>query len=85
VNENCTSVLLTPRLRRPLIIGIGLAMFQQITGINTVIYFAPTKHKAVAPAAICFGTARGMDTGETATETPPPAMARRYRVALSYA
>ena len=35
------SELLTPRLRRPLIIGIGLAMFQQITGINTVIYFAP--------------------------------------------
>ena len=34
--------LLAPRLRRPLIIGIGLAMFQQITGINTVIYFAPT-------------------------------------------
>jgi hypothetical protein len=25
--------LLAPRLRRPLIIGIGLAMFQQITGI----------------------------------------------------
>jgi SP family galactose:H+ symporter-like MFS transporter len=36
------SELLSPRLRRPLIIGIGLAMFQQITGINTVIYFAPT-------------------------------------------
>lgn len=35
------SELLSPRLRRPLIIGIGLAMFQQITGINTVIYFAP--------------------------------------------
>lgn len=34
--------LLSPRLRRPLIIGIGLAMFHQITGINTVIYFAPT-------------------------------------------
>jgi MFS transporter, SP family, galactose:H+ symporter len=34
--------LLAPRLRRPLVIGIGLAMFQQITGINTVIYFAPT-------------------------------------------
>jgi sugar porter (SP) family MFS transporter len=32
----------TARLRRPLIIGVGLAMFQQITGINTVIYFAPT-------------------------------------------
>ena len=36
------SELVSPRLRRPLIIGIGLAMFQQITGINTVIYFAPT-------------------------------------------
>ena len=34
--------LLSARLRRPLIIGVGLAMFQQITGINTVIYFAPT-------------------------------------------
>lgn len=35
------SELLSARLRRPLVIGIGLAMFQQITGINTVIYFAP--------------------------------------------
>jgi MFS transporter, SP family, galactose:H+ symporter len=34
------SELLSPRLRRPLIIGIGLAMFEQITGINTLIYFA---------------------------------------------
>jgi MFS transporter, SP family, galactose:H+ symporter len=33
--------LLSARLRIPLIIGVGLAMFQQITGINTVIYFAP--------------------------------------------
>ncbi len=35
------SALLLPALRRPLIVGIGLAIFQQITGINTVIYFAP--------------------------------------------
>ena len=35
------SALLAPRMRMPLIIGMGLAMFQQITGINTVIYFAP--------------------------------------------
>ena len=34
--------LLTPRLRMPLIIGLGLAIFQQVTGINTVIYYAPT-------------------------------------------
>jgi sugar porter (SP) family MFS transporter len=35
------SGLLAPHLRPALIMGIGLAMFQQITGTNTVIYFAP--------------------------------------------
>ena len=35
------SALLAPELRPALIVGVGLAMFQQITGINTVIYFAP--------------------------------------------
>ncbi len=34
--------LLVPYVRPALIIGIGLAIFQQITGINTVIYYAPT-------------------------------------------
>jgi MFS transporter, SP family, galactose:H+ symporter len=34
--------LLDPRIRTALIIGIGLAAFQQLTGINTVIYYAPT-------------------------------------------
>jgi SP family galactose:H+ symporter-like MFS transporter len=34
--------LIRPALRMPLIVGIGLAVFQQITGINTVIYYAPT-------------------------------------------
>ncbi len=37
--------LLEPSLRMPLIVGLGLAAFQQITGINTVIYYAPTIFK----------------------------------------
>lgn len=34
--------LFRPSLRMPLIVGLGLSVFQQITGINTVIYYAPT-------------------------------------------
>jgi sugar porter (SP) family MFS transporter len=29
-----------PSLRKPLMIGVGLAVFQQITGINAIIYYA---------------------------------------------
>jgi sugar porter (SP) family MFS transporter len=36
------SDLLSSALRMPMIVGIGLAVLQQATGINTVIYFAPT-------------------------------------------
>jgi sugar porter (SP) family MFS transporter len=32
--------------RMPLVVGVGLAIFQQVTGINTVIYFAPTIFQA---------------------------------------
>ena len=34
--------LLTPALRPAMIVGVGLAIAQQVTGINTVIYYAPT-------------------------------------------
>ena len=33
--------LWNPRLKKALIIGLGLNIFQQITGINVIIYYAP--------------------------------------------
>ncbi len=35
------SELLMPGLRPALIVGVGLAVLQQVTGINTIIYYAP--------------------------------------------
>ena len=34
--------LLVPFARRALLVGLGLGIFQQVIGINTVIYYAPT-------------------------------------------
>ncbi|WP_200891343.1 sugar porter family MFS transporter [Acidithrix ferrooxidans] len=34
--------LLNPKIRGALTVGILLAIFQQVTGINTIIYYAPT-------------------------------------------
>jgi sugar porter (SP) family MFS transporter len=34
--------VLNPALRHVMIVGVALAVFQQVTGINTIIYYAPT-------------------------------------------
>jgi len=44
--------LLAPELRPALLVGIGLAVFQQVTGINTIIYYAPQIFEAAG-----FGSA----------------------------
>lgn len=49
-----------PRWRRPLVVGLGLAIFQQITGINAIIYYADEIF-----AAAGFGTT----TQQTAATT----------------
>ncbi len=40
--ESSYRELLKPAVRRALSVGVMLAIFQQITGINTVLYYAPT-------------------------------------------
>jgi sugar porter (SP) family MFS transporter len=46
------SDLLLPALRPALIIGIFLGIFQQITGINTIIYYAPNIIRAAGISSI---------------------------------
>ena len=48
--------LLRPGVRPMLIVGLGLAIFQQIIGINTIIYYAPT---ILAAAGVKTGSAIG--------------------------
>jgi sugar porter (SP) family MFS transporter len=42
LRERLAAVTRTRALRRVLLIGVGLAFLQQVTGINTIIYYAPT-------------------------------------------
>lgn len=45
-NNDSWKVLLLPNLRRALVVGIGLSVFQQITGINAILYYAPEIFKS---------------------------------------
>ncbi len=53
LNEESGTVseLFAPGLRRALIIGIVLALFSQITGINAIIYYAPEIFKSAGLAS----------------------------------
>ena len=44
--------LLAPWVRPMLVVGVGLAVFQQFVGINTVIYYAPTIIKSTGLADV---------------------------------
>jgi sugar porter (SP) family MFS transporter len=41
-HEGSARDLISPRVRPLLLVGVLLAVFQQVTGINTVIYYAPS-------------------------------------------
>jgi sugar porter (SP) family MFS transporter len=48
--------LWSPRLRRPLLVGIALAILQQVTGINVFLYFGATIFKSLSAST-------GVDAG----------------------
>ena len=56
------SELFSATVRPALVIGVGLAIFQQITGINTVIYYAPTiiQSAGISSAAVAILATAGI-------------------------
>ena len=51
------AVAFSKRWRTPLIIGVGLALFQQITGINAIIYYADKIFDAAGFTSVASQTA----------------------------
>ena len=51
--------LLQPQLRPMLIVGVGLAAFQQLVGINTVIYYAPDLSLDIVRSGMDVSSGRG--------------------------
>ncbi len=56
------SELLAPTIRPALVVGMGLAVLQQVTGINTVIYYAPEIFESAgfASAQAALGATMGI-------------------------
>lgn len=52
VEQGGFSVLLQPWVRPALVVGIGLAIVQQATGINAVLYYAPTVFNSIGLQAV---------------------------------
>ncbi len=57
------SELLKPSLRPAMIVGVGLAVAQQVTGINTVIYYAPTIFRFAGVSSASVAILAGVGVG----------------------
>lgn len=61
--SNHWKILFSPFIRTTLTIGIGLAILQQVTGINTIIYYAPTIFKMAGFASAATAILATMGVG----------------------
>jgi sugar porter (SP) family MFS transporter len=84
-------ILLQPGFRVAVLVGIGLAIFQQITGINTIVYYVPTilrmsgypSAKAAILASAIIGVAMVLVT--VVSMTLVDRLGRRFLLLLSTA